>query len=218
MSIAEFSDCGAIVVCGGHSSRMGSPKGLLPFGSELMLQRIVRVIREVVTDVVVVAAAGQELPALPPDVIIARDRQPDQGPLEGIVQGLMTLPTACDVAYVSGCDVPLLQADWIRELLRLRQGWDVVVPRDGSFHHPLSAVYHRRCVGPIELLLSDGRRRPVYLFDCVRTREVDVESLRFVDPELQSIQNVNTPDAYQRALGLARKRDDVGPRHGASGA
>jgi len=196
---------------------MGSPKGLLPFGSELMLQRIVRVIREVLSDVVVVAAAGQELPELPPEVVVARDRQPDQGPLEGIAQGLMTLPATCDAAYVSGCDVPLLQAAWVRELLRLRQGWDVVVPRDGTFHHPLSAVYHRRCVGPIERLLSEGRRRPRFLFDLVRTREVDVESLRRVDPDLRSIQNVNTPDAYQRALHLGDEPNDAVPRPGEGG-
>ena len=32
----------AIVLCGGRSSRMGTPKALLPFGPELMLQRVVR--------------------------------------------------------------------------------------------------------------------------------------------------------------------------------
>jgi CTP:molybdopterin cytidylyltransferase MocA len=31
-----------IVLCGGKSTRMGSPKALLPFGVETMLQRVVR--------------------------------------------------------------------------------------------------------------------------------------------------------------------------------
>ena len=35
---------GAIILCGGRSSRMGLPKLALPFGPELMLQRIVRLL------------------------------------------------------------------------------------------------------------------------------------------------------------------------------
>ena len=33
---------GAIILCGGKSSRMGRDKATLPFGPELMLQRVVR--------------------------------------------------------------------------------------------------------------------------------------------------------------------------------
>jgi hypothetical protein len=38
---------------------------MLPFGPERMLQRVVRLLREVVRPVVGVAAEGQELPGLP---------------------------------------------------------------------------------------------------------------------------------------------------------
>ena len=51
-----------IVLCGGKSTRMGSSKALLPFGSETMLQRVVRLLGEVVSPMVVVAAVDQELP------------------------------------------------------------------------------------------------------------------------------------------------------------
>ena len=58
---------GAIILCGGKSSRMGRDKATLPFGPELMLQRVVRLIGEVVSleNVVVVAAPNQLLPELP---------------------------------------------------------------------------------------------------------------------------------------------------------
>ena len=72
---------GGIVLCGGHSRRMGRPKLSLPFGNETMLARVVRVLSEVVSPIVVVAAVDQELPPLPSDVIVTRDKQPDLGPL-----------------------------------------------------------------------------------------------------------------------------------------
>src|SRR5262249_16790019 len=102
---------GAIVLCGGRSTRMGSPKALLPFGGETMRQRVVRLLGTVVAPVVVVAADHQPLPELPADVIVARDEQEARGPLEGLRAGLKALPVSVDAAYVTSCDVPLLVPD-----------------------------------------------------------------------------------------------------------
>src|SRR6476620_11737545 len=99
---------GGIVLCGGLSTRMGSSKALLPFGSETMLQRVVRLLGTVVSPLVVVAAPEQALPDLPAAVTITRDENPGRGPLEGLRAGLKALPTGIDIAYVTSCDVPLL--------------------------------------------------------------------------------------------------------------
>ena len=59
--MAKDMNNGAIVLCGGRSNRMGRDKATLPFGPECMLQRVVRLLAEVVelSKIVVVAAAGQ---------------------------------------------------------------------------------------------------------------------------------------------------------------
>ena len=67
-----------IVLCGGSSRRMGRPKETLPFGPELMLQRVVRLLGQAARPVLVVAAADQSLPELPEAVDIVRDRLPDR--------------------------------------------------------------------------------------------------------------------------------------------
>src|SRR5690349_12235754 len=99
---------GGIVLCGGKSTRMGTSKALLPFGPETMLQRVVRLLSEVVPTIVAVAAIDQELPALPPHVLVTRDEREGRGPLEGLRAGLKALPPQADRAYVTSCDVPLL--------------------------------------------------------------------------------------------------------------
>ena len=58
---------GGIILCGGQSKRMGRPKAWLPFGDELMLPRVARLLREAVEPVVVVAAPGQDLEHIPGD-------------------------------------------------------------------------------------------------------------------------------------------------------
>ena len=99
---------GGIILCGGRSSRMGTAKLALPFGPELMLQRIVRLLGEVCRPIVVVAAPEQSLPELPAGVIVAHDRREGRGPLEGLAAALAALPESAEAAYATSCDVPLL--------------------------------------------------------------------------------------------------------------
>ncbi|HLQ46686.1 MAG TPA: NTP transferase domain-containing protein, partial [Planctomycetaceae bacterium] len=119
---------GGIVLCGGKSSRMGRPKLSLPFGSELLLPRVVRILREVVSPVVVVAAPDQLVPPLPSNVLIVRDEQEYLGPLAGMEAGLRALADAVDVAFVSACDVPLLRPEFIAEMVRRLGSHELAVP------------------------------------------------------------------------------------------
>src|SRR5262245_12938417 len=93
---------GAVVLCGGRSSRMGRDKASLPFGPETLLQRAVRIGSAAVEDVVVVARSGQELPPLPPHVRLAFDDVEDQGPLGGLGPGLRA--SRAEAAFTTSCD------------------------------------------------------------------------------------------------------------------
>lgn len=193
---------GGIVLCGGRSTRMGTSKALLPFGPETMLQRVVRLLNEVVSPIVTVAAADQNLPLLPSDVIVTQDERAGRGPLEGLRAGLKALPHNVDAAYVTSCDVPLLVPGFVQQMLALAEGYDVAVMEIEGFTHPLSAVYRRATLPRIEELLSQDRLRPVFLFDSVRTRRVRPDEMT-ADPALRTLRNLNTPDDYHRALADA---------------
>lgn len=211
---------GAVILCGGKSSRMGRAKALLPFGPELMLQRVVRLVGEVVPteNIVVVSAAGQELPSLPDNVVITHDARDARGPLEGLAAGLTALGDRVDAAFVTSCDVPLLLPAFVERLFQLLgydnlgdnfgdnlsgdklADHDIVVPRDGKFHHPLAAVYRVSVLDHVKQLLAADRLRPFFLFELAKTREISVDELRTVDPDLVSLENLNHPEEYHRAL------------------
>ena len=61
---ADRASTSAIVLAGGRSSRMGTPKALLPFGGRPLIGHIVDTLAQVADDIVVVASPGQELPEL----------------------------------------------------------------------------------------------------------------------------------------------------------
>lgn len=196
---------GAIVLCGGKSSRMGRDKATLPFGPELMLQRVVRLISQVVDPmaVVVVAALEQQLPALPAGLIVTRDERPGRGPLEGIAAGLRAMPSFVEGVYATSCDVPLLVPEFVNQMFERLDGNDIAVAFDGQYHHPLAAVYRPRVLLDINALLEADQLRPRFLFDQVPTAEVPVETLRLVDPKLSTLMNLNHPEDYRAALQMA---------------
>ncbi len=182
---------------------MGRPKLSLPFGDETMLGRVVRIVGEVVSPVVVVAAVGQELPMLPRGTIVARDEIDALGPLAGLAAGLTALRDSADAAYVSSCDVPLLKAALIRVLIDSLGTHDVAVMRDDERDHPLAAVYRTTCAGRVREFLAAGRRGLTEFARQCDVRVVGGTELQAVDPELQSLVNVNTPAEYLAALRAA---------------
>ena len=194
---------GAIILCGGRSRRMGLAKATLPFGPELMLQRVVRRMGEVVAMRVVVAAADQPLPALPPGVRIARDAHEDRGPLEGLAAGLRALAGDAELVYVTGCDVPELAPAFIERMFALCAEHEIAVPTEGEFYHPLAAVYRASLLSRVESLLREDRLRARELFELSDTNKVSVESLRAVDPQLATLENLNHPADYLAALQRA---------------
>ena len=159
---------------------------------------------EVVDPVVVGAAAGQPLPELPDAVEVLRDRHENCGPLEGIAVGLQALADRCEAAYVTACDVPLLRPEFVRRMVELVAGHDVAVPHIEGFDEPLAAVYRTGVLPHVQSLLTAGRRRPVELFEQVGTHRVTANELIDVDPQLQSLANLNTPEDYEAALRDAR--------------
>ena len=71
-------DSAAIVLTGGRSSRMGSPKAALDWHGSTLLRRVTGIVsRAVAGPVVVVSAPGQALPELAPTVEVVADARED---------------------------------------------------------------------------------------------------------------------------------------------
>ncbi len=193
----------ALVLCGGHSSRMGIAKAWLPFGQETMLARVVRLLAPLVDCTMVVAAADQEVPPLPEGAIVVRDRVSNRGPLEALATGLTACPARVETVYATGCDVPLLVPAFVSHLFARLEHHDIAVPQDGKFFHPLAAVYRPGVLNAIETLLAADRLRPFFLFEAVDTLKISVDDLRPFDPRLTTLANLNRPADYLNALGQA---------------
>jgi molybdopterin-guanine dinucleotide biosynthesis protein A len=184
---------------------MGRPKAWLRFGTERLLERVAReVSRAVGGPVVVVAGPVQDVPTLPAGVRLVRDVVAGRGPLSGLLNGLLEMPEAVEWVYVTGVDSPLLAEGWVERLLEEAEGVDLVMPRHEGYGHPLSALYGRRAsLEAAEALLDAGGLRLLDLAGRLRTRWVEAETLRDIDPRLGTLRNLNTRSDYRSALAEA---------------
>jgi molybdopterin-guanine dinucleotide biosynthesis protein A len=182
---------------------MGQAKALLPFGDELMLQRVCRILGEVVPQLFVIAAQDQELPELPANVAVVRDEYESLGPLAGIATGLGAARATCDAVFVTACDVPLLKPAFVEHMFQMLADHVAAVPTDGDHVHVLSGVYRTSLEGAARKLLSNDRRRPLFLVEEANSLLIPESDLKAIDPELHSLRNTNSPDDYKAALKTA---------------
>jgi molybdopterin-guanine dinucleotide biosynthesis protein A len=200
-----------VVLAGGRSLRMGSSKAWLDWHGTTLLAHVAAIVGRAVDGgpLVVVAAAGQRLPALAPGTIVVEDAREGLGPLQGIATGLAALAGLADVAFVSSTDAALLHPRFVQRVLEgVDPDIEAVVPHARGHRQPLAAAYRVALASRIDALLEEGRAKPAFLFERSRTRFVDDawlladRALAAADPALASLENLNDAAAYSAALAL----------------
>ena len=188
---------------------MGTPKASLEWHGSTLLRRTASIVaRATGGPVVVVRAPGQELPPLPGGILVADDPQDGKGPMQGIATGLAALRGRADIAFVSSTDMPFLHPAFTRRVLSVlgeNEGTDVALPVARGFRQPLAAAYRVSLAAAAGRLVAEDRLRLAFLFDECAVAQLDGEALRkdpvlaALDPDLDSVVNVNTPADYQAA-------------------
>jgi molybdopterin-guanine dinucleotide biosynthesis protein A len=207
--VAVF-EVGAIILAGGKSSRMGSPKAALDWHGSTLLRRVTGLARRAVDGpVVVVSAPDQQLPTLDAAVEIVSDAREGRGPLQGLAAGLAAIADRTELAYVSSTDVPLLHPAFVRRVIgAFTADIDVVLPEISGHLQPLSAGYRTALLARLEGLIAADKLKPAFLFEQCHVLRLDAaemlsdRALAAVDPNLVSLSNLNEPSEYVRAHAL----------------
>jgi len=204
--------CAGVVLAGGRSRRMGTPKAALEWHGSTLIRRTVEVVaRGSGGPVVVVRAPGQPLPSLPAGVLLRDDPAEGLGPLQGLAVGLAAAAEiGAEVAFVCSTDLPFLHPAYVRCVLAaVGDGVDVALPVARGFRQPLAAGYRAALGAQCSRLVAEGRLKPAFLFDEVRTAVLDDAALltdpllAAADPLLTSVVNVNTLEDYAAARARA---------------
>lgn len=225
MATGEQSPLSAAVLAGGLSTRMGTDKALLPLrpGDPPLGALVVQRLRHVASDVFVVTPDRPGYDALGARLV------PDAYPGAAALGGIATALEAATYGHclVVACDLPFLNPRLLRWLADQPRDYDVLIPRlpgesrqgRGAVFQTLHAVYGEGCLPAIRRRLAEDNLRVVGFFEEVLVREVTVDEIRPLDPELRSFFNANTPEAAaaaRRLLDAERRLLDAEKRGPAS--
>jgi CTP:molybdopterin cytidylyltransferase MocA len=191
----------AVILSGGASRRMGTPKALLPYRGTTFLEHLLNVTahRQIGCRRVVLGADAQaisEVVELPVDEVVINEDW-EAGQLSSIQCGLRSLPPGTDGMLLCPVDHPLISRELVGDLMErfYLSGKAIVLPVcKGRRGHPVifaSRLYEELLSAP----LKTGARAVVWAHH--------EEVFEMETAEEGCILNLNNPDA----LAKARARD-----------
>ncbi|WP_019876752.1 molybdenum cofactor guanylyltransferase [Sporichthya polymorpha] len=205
-STPRLFGAGGVVLAGGRSSRMGTPKAALDWHGSTLLYRTTALLQRAVSGpVVVVSAPGQELPPLPDGVRVVEDPVEGLGPLQGIAAGLQVVGETVPIAFVTSTDLPFLHPRYVHRVMTSMDDVEVALPILHDHRQPLAAGYRTELGERATELIEKGARTPGELFAESNVRVLDAAHLladpvlEHVDPDLASVRNINTAEEYEQA-------------------
>ena len=165
-----IENCGAILLAGGNSSRMGRDKASLEINNQTLLERLILVLRPIVNETVVIRAPGQSLPKISVElknwIKVGSDSVIGRGPLQGIADGLTLLNPELEKIFIITCDLPNLNSEWLQILYDLMTDeYDIVCTEENDITNPLLGIYRRHVLDLAKNILSSGKRRPILLWE-----------------------------------------------------
>jgi molybdenum cofactor cytidylyltransferase len=195
---ALLAPIAGIILSGGASRRMGTPKALLLFKNETFLDRLIRVLSSVCDPIVVVVGrhadqirSGVERGR---EVLFAENPDPDRGMLSSLQCGLALVPDAARAAMFVPVDHPNIEVSTV-ETLAARFHSDrppVTVPTYAGEHgHPVCIA--RQLVDELLALPPGAKASDVIHRHVSRTIYLEVA-------DSAVITDVDDPSAYAELL------------------
>lgn len=177
-----------IILAGGKSKRFGNDKILEKFGNQNLLQLTISRTEPLTKEIIIVTAKERVLEefASLPKVKIAADIFPGQGSLGGIYTGLVKSKSFYNL--VVAADMPFLNKELLRYMIKAADGYDYTLPKINNWYEPLHAIYSKNCIEPIKMLLENGNKVIVELFDYVKVRFIEASEIDKYDPKHLSFQ------------------------------
>jgi molybdopterin-guanine dinucleotide biosynthesis protein A len=160
----------------------------------------VAAVATVVDDVVVVLPPGEPTIVVPSPARAAHDLTEDEGPLAGVLAGLLAV-AGSHAAIVVGGDMPDLHPEVLRSMLaRLDDpSVELVALDDGEGPRPLPIVVRtRQAADAADALLDAGRRRLRDLVGTLRTAVLDQTTWTALDPTRSTLRDVDEPGDLNR--------------------
>lgn len=186
----------AVILAGGHSSRMGFDKQLLEFRNRHLAMYLAEELHRAFQEVLIVT----KTPELYKGTFVRTcgDLYPGQGPISGIHSAFCHCQS--DVLFVMACDMTqfhLEYASYQAKRMQQEQTEACVTLRDGKLEN-FHAFYHRSLLEDMEERLKIHRTSIFRFLESRHVTRISENEVRaYTDPE-RLFRNLNTPQDYEK--------------------
>jgi molybdopterin-guanine dinucleotide biosynthesis protein A len=200
-------DCTGVILAGGKNSRLpGIKKAFRKVGDLTILESIHKVFSSLFKEVIIVVNDPKEFANL--DMTVVTDIIPSKCALAGLHAGLFY--ASYPYAYLAACDTPFIKQSVIEHIVgQIEPGFEVIIPCTDDGLEPLSAVYSKDCIPLIEKKLEENVFMIKKFFRKKRVKEIPVDQLKALDPDMNFIFNINTPKDVETARIMAKAKDKI---------
>jgi molybdopterin-guanine dinucleotide biosynthesis protein A len=130
------------------------------------------------------------------DAEIVTDIYKGKGPLGGIYTGLFYSKN--DYSFISACDMPYLNKDFIGYLTAYTGKHDIIVPELSDGFQPLYAIYSQNCLSHIKKLLIADKLKITSFYKEVRMLSIPEEKIKPFNKDGRLFLNINTPEDIEK--------------------
>ena len=192
-----------VILAGGKNSRIGLNKAFLEIGGKRIIDRTIEIYKKIFDEILIITNTPEDYQYLTESVILGEaknlklkiytDLIPHRGSLGGIYTGLHY--SKSDYAFFAACDMPFLNERVIRHIIKVARDYDIIVPYFKHRLHPLHAVYSKKCLPLIKVMVGKNRLKIKDLFlKCKVKRITDIP-----ETKLPPFSNINTMRDFRRA-------------------
>jgi molybdopterin-guanine dinucleotide biosynthesis protein A len=183
-----------VILAGGKSSRIGEDKAFLLLEGKPLIEIMLDKLKTLFKSLLIITNKPQVYKKY--GIKTYKDIIAEHGPLGGIYTALTKSRSAH--SFIVACDMPFLNPDFVRYMLRKIDGFDVVIPRYRGQLEPLCTVYSKNCIPSIENEISKKNLKIRSFFPNVKVKVIsEAEILKF-DSEGKLFVNINTLPDYRK--------------------
>ena len=183
-----------IILSGGKNIRIGTNKAFIKVDGERLIDRTVRLFKNIFEEVILVTNSPLEY--LDQDVKIVTDIIKEKGAMGGIYTGLFY--STCDCSFVSACDMPFLNRNFIEYMIANVGHHDIVVPNPPDGLQPLHAIYSSKCLPHIKKSIDMDKLKITGFFNRLKVLKIPADTIITFDPERRMFFNINTEEDLTR--------------------
>ncbi|MFA5321031.1 MAG: molybdenum cofactor guanylyltransferase [Smithella sp.] len=187
-----------IILAGGMNSRMGVNKAFMEIDGTRLIDKILALYRQIFSEIIIVTNDPLSYTEQT-DAIIVTDIYKGKGPLGGIYTGLFYAKN--DYAFISACDMPSLNKDFILYMIEQAGKHDIIVPELPAGFQALHAIYSRRCIPAIKKMIFSDKLKIAGFFKEMRLLKITEEKIKPFDKDGRLFLNINTPEEFEKIKG-----------------